>query len=299
MTAPDDLPRNHFRRLGRWRPDVEAAVDWACAQFPPDVQRRGLARAYYEFLRTVDEVVRACPQGMAGLRLADVGCGAGLLSLAFKKLGADVTAMDRFAEYEDVYDNQMGSLQDIVPMMRRNGIAVSRRDIVAEGLPDDVEKYDVILFLAVIEHLHESPQAVLSAFYRMLRPGGIVVITTPNHAWIRTRLRLLFGRSANHPLDEWWKTPFYGHVREFTLPELVQMLEWASFNVVRANISSWVHVASRRRGGNGKPDSWSTTFTLDSLERLVVAGSFLLTAFFERLRYSMLVIGRKPEPGNT
>lgn len=290
-----DVPRNRFRWLNRPHPGVEAVVDWACAQFPPEVQQRGIARGYYEFLRVLDQLARTIPAGFAGLRVADVGCGAGVYALALAKLGAQVTAIDRFVEYEDTFDNQMGRLGDIVPRLERNGVKVIRRDIIADGLPSDAEGYDVLLFLAVIEHLHESPRNLLASMYANLRPGGRLVVTTPNHAWLRTRLRLLFGRSANHPLAEWWQTPFFGHVREFTIDELTQMLRWSGFDIVRATISSWVHVASRRRGRNGEPDSWSTGFTLDSLERLVVAGSFLLTAFFERPRYSMLVIGRKPQ----
>jgi 2-polyprenyl-3-methyl-5-hydroxy-6-metoxy-1,4-benzoquinol methylase len=290
----DALSRNYFTWLSRWQPDVQRALDWACAQFPIDVQRRGIARGYYEFGRVLDEIVRACGGSVAGLKIADVGCGAGLLALALRKLGAEVTAIDRFVEYDDEFQNQMGSTAEIVSGLARHGVVVYRRDIVAEGLPLDGAAYDVVLFLAVIEHLRESPRPLLEAMHGMLRSGGIVVITTPNHAWLRTRLRLLFGRSANHPLHDWWRTPFFGHTREFTLDELTQMLQWTGFVVVRATISSWVHVASRRRGRKSQPDSWSTAFTLDSLERILVAGSFLLTAFFKRLRYSMLVIGRKP-----
>jgi hypothetical protein len=132
--------------------------------------------------------------------------------------------------------------------------------------------------------------------FRALKPGGLVAITTPNHAWIRTRLRLCVGRSANHPLEDWWVTPFFGHVREYTLAELKSMLEWAGFDVQRATIGNWWHASSRvRQPGSGEPDRWTTRFTLHSPERWMTALSLLVTALIPSMRYTLLAIGRKPE----
>ncbi|MGH7518037.1 MAG: class I SAM-dependent methyltransferase [Gemmatimonadales bacterium] len=290
----DEPLRNRFRWARRWHPDTEPAVNWACSLFPQETQVRGIARGYYDYLWVLDELLRLHPQGVTGLRVLDVGCGAGVLDLALAKLGARVTGVDRFEEYAPGADNQMGVESDIVARLRAHGVEVMRRDIATQGLPEGADTYDLILFLAVIEHLHESPREVLEEIWRLLRPGGMVAITTPNHGWVRTRLRLLAGRSANHPLSEWWRTPFFGHVREYTLAELRQMLEWTGYEVRRATIGNWLHLASRVRDSNGGSDRWSTRFRVNSPERIAVAASLLVTAAMPSLRYTMLAVGRKP-----
>ena len=53
--------------------------------------------------------------------------------------------------------------------------------------------FDVIVSTEVIEHL-ENPRAVFREFYRLLRPGGTLLVTTPNQESIRSLAGLLIGR---------------------------------------------------------------------------------------------------------
>ncbi len=55
------------------------------------------------------------------------------------------------------------------------------------ALPDS--SFDVILSTEVIEHL-ENPRATLREFFRLLRPGGHAIITTPNQESLRSLLSL-------------------------------------------------------------------------------------------------------------
>lgn len=53
--------------------------------------------------------------------------------------------------------------------------------------------FDTIISIEVIEHL-ENPRAVFREFYRLLRPGGSVVLTTPNQESLRALASLAIGR---------------------------------------------------------------------------------------------------------
>ena len=74
----------------------------------------------------------------------------------------------------------------------------------------------------LIEHLHYYYVThVLSEINKSLKPGGYLILTTPNIASLFRRLRLILG-----------KQPIYQyHLREYTMPELT-MLERAGFKPV-------------------------------------------------------------------
>jgi len=288
--------QNHWRWARRWHPQAQAALDWACSQFPLEIQARGLARYYYVFLWILDEILRTLPDGVNGLKVADVGCGEGVIPLALRHLGAEVWLLDRFDEYAPDKNNHMGTTVEILDRFQRHGMTVEQRDFMADGLPPDWPTFDMITFLAVIEHLPHSPREALMSMRNQLRPGGRIVVATPNHAWIRTRLRLMFGRTVHYPLAVWWKTPFFGHVREYTRAELAQMLRWAGFEQVRTVVSNWAHVTSRLpRARPEEPERWTTRLTLRTPQAWLVAASLMLTVPFDSLKYSLLAMAQKPE----
>jgi SAM-dependent methyltransferase len=92
--------------------------------------------------------------------------------------------------------------------------------------------FDLILLLEVIEHLYTSPRHILRYFYRCLKPGGLIVISTPNAAYLRNRFRLLFGANPFEHLREDVTNP--GHFREYTRAELIDYCNVCGFDVIEA-----------------------------------------------------------------
>jgi SAM-dependent methyltransferase len=73
------------------------------------------------------------------------------------------------------------------------GVTVDVANLNTEPLPYPDASFDLVTCTEVIEHL-EHYRAALREMARVLRPGGVLIITTPNVLNLRSRLRyLLFG----------------------------------------------------------------------------------------------------------
>ncbi len=81
--------------------------------------------------------------------------------------------------------------------------------------------YQVVVAAEVIEHLYTSPRQTLACLASLVRPGGYLVIQTPNAVALRSRLLMLLGRNPFEMIREERTNP--GHYREYTGSEL-QML---------------------------------------------------------------------------
>ncbi len=95
---------------------------------------------------------------------------------------------------------------------------------------------DLILLLEVIEHLHTSPRHVLRYLYRCLNPGGFLIVSTPNAAFLRNRLQLLAGSNPFEPIREDAMNP--GHFREYTRRELAGHCRECGFDVLEARVEN-------------------------------------------------------------
>ncbi|WP_266003801.1 bifunctional 2-polyprenyl-6-hydroxyphenol methylase/3-demethylubiquinol 3-O-methyltransferase UbiG [Paucibacter sp. PLA-PC-4] len=104
-----------------------------------------------------------------GLRMADIGCGAGLMCEPLAARGAQVVGVDAAA----------------------NNIAAARLHAAETGLRIDYrcgepgatlgenESFDVLLLLEVVEHVDQVPAFVRDAISH-LRPGGLLLVSTIN-----------------------------------------------------------------------------------------------------------------------
>ncbi|MGG5820204.1 bifunctional 2-polyprenyl-6-hydroxyphenol methylase/3-demethylubiquinol 3-O-methyltransferase UbiG [Falsiroseomonas sp. HW251] len=99
---------------------------------------------------------------LSGLRLLDVGCGAGLASEAFARMGASVTGLDAAGE----------ALEAAREHAAAGGLAIDYREGTPEALAATGETFDAVVALEVIEHV-EDRDAFLAALAALAKPGGV------------------------------------------------------------------------------------------------------------------------------
>lgn len=78
--------------------------------------------------------------------------------------------------------------------------------------------YDLVVFAEVIEHLYTSPEQALGCLKSLLKPGGRILVQTPNAAALKKRLKLLSGKNPYELIRLDRGNP--GHFRELTVANL-------------------------------------------------------------------------------
>jgi SAM-dependent methyltransferase len=151
----------------------------------------------------------------------DIGSGIGVYPVAMSRLGHRVTSVDIST--------------DNAQFMEDRGVRVLASDLLTERLPFDDQSFDVVSMFDVIEHFHGSPRHALSEIFRILRPGGAIIVETPNIANLRRRLVLLSGRNPMS-VKYFYETdyPYSGHVYEYTLSDLESTIRWSSFELIES-----------------------------------------------------------------
>lgn len=106
---------------------------------------------------------------LTGLSIADIGCGGGLLCEPLSRLGASVTGLDPARDTIEAARAHAAAM----------GLGIDYRADRAETLADAGETFDAVLAMEVVEHVPDV-QAFLSLVSRLVRPGGIIIVSTLN-----------------------------------------------------------------------------------------------------------------------
>jgi len=134
-------------------------------------------------------------------------------------------------------DSLLTGGEEVLRLTNRTLPTVAIWDLLTQDLPIRTESVHVVLFLATIEHLRDSPKSVLEEFRRILKRGGILIIDTPNVLELRKRIMLLLGKQIMPSIQFVYHSTFHsGHHREYTLDDLVKVLDWSKFRILQATI---------------------------------------------------------------
>jgi 2-polyprenyl-3-methyl-5-hydroxy-6-metoxy-1,4-benzoquinol methylase len=117
--------------------------------------------------------------------LLDVGAGPGILIEEARRMGFEAEGIDH--------------CEINVAAARGKGLSV--RLAAAEDM-DERDAFDVITMMDIIEHVPD-PLRILNAAWRALRPGGELVVYTPNHrAAVVTFAKVLYRLGVQYPIQE-------------------------------------------------------------------------------------------------
>lgn len=104
-------------------------------------------------------------------------------------------------------------------------------NIEETAFPYEDAEFDGVVYCEILEHLVRDPIAVLAEIHRVLKPGGWLVLTTPNAARRQNIVALLRGRNVFDPYSGYG--PYGRHNREYTRDELQDLLVSTGFTVER------------------------------------------------------------------
>lgn len=155
-------------------------------------------------------------------RVLDIGCWPGYLALYYRSQNWEVHAIDL--------------RPDRIPKVSAAGVSLLAHNINdSPKLPYETNFFDSVLFTEVFEHLDPAGFPLLfKELERILKPGGRVILTTPNRFSLNKDL-----------LNPWrWNEPEvdedgHGHWKEYRLSEVLSFFEGTSLKIHKSETISY------------------------------------------------------------
>lgn len=151
-----------------------------------------------------------------GIQWLDLGCNDGTLPKILLSLGCSVTGIDSDSRGPLDIDDKCWKYLSY--------------NLDGNVFPFESHIFDVVSGLEVIEHINDTDK-FLDEIYRVLKPGGYLVLSTPNICMLKNRFRVLFGLYP-HAM-EYRKTSLH-HLRLYNLESLLKQLKGHNFRLLSA-----------------------------------------------------------------
>lgn len=167
-----------------------------------------------------------------GMRILDVGCGNGVIACRLLADGFDIYGID-------------ASETGISIASRKNPGRFFVQDISSEQLPDALSafQFEVVISTEVIEHLY-APRSYMKLIKNILPRGGVVIISTPYHGYLKNLVMALSNKMDSHFTVLWDG----GHIKFWSRRTLTSLLNEFGFE------------ATQFRGSGRVPYLWKSMF---------------------------------------
>ncbi len=194
----------------------------------------------YVFL--LEKIADCVPDGG---RILDAGASPGLFTELMRRCGCEAVGVDL---YPDMRFPVATGAED-TNLFSDMRIPVVKSDIVNEPLPFSDNSFDAVMMNETIEHLLGSPLPCLKEIRRVLKPTGLIFLTTPNVASLSNRIRFMSGRNIYTPVEVLVNVaPYKCHNREYTMSDMEQLAGMAGLDVVE---KGFYNFAGENRGTAG------------------------------------------------
>lgn len=256
-------------------PVIYNTENYVCYGYTEDrpMLARGTKRYEDARARAIRSEAASVPN--AEYRVLDIGAGEGRSLVSFAELGVPMGNLYAVDISEEV----------LAPLKARGMQTVCSR---AEDLDLPAGTFDLIMMNQVIEHVAD-PRTVMQIAHRLLKPGGVLMMETPNMAgWDRS----LFGAGL------WGGYHFPRHWVLFSGATMTRMLQETGFTNIRILDISAAFVWSWNLGHLLQwlrfPERWASAVAPHNYAAMVVGA--LIDAIPRRLFRSsnMRALGRKP-----
>lgn len=212
------MPASHSESVA----DLYASVEEIIENIPDHLQQWGTN--YYKsqrhrLQRDIGVVEGFEPDG----HLLEIGGAPFLISAAIKRMGRTLTTLDAAPER-------------FAALIEKEGLDVRACDVEQQDFPVEDHSIDYVLFCEVFEHLRIHPLETLRKIKKALKPGGTMLLSTPNLYGYPAMKRYLLGQGSttNSPVYEFSKLDeigHMGHIREYAPNEIRLFLQNAGFEV--------------------------------------------------------------------
>ncbi|WP_298815701.1 class I SAM-dependent methyltransferase [uncultured Roseibium sp.] len=195
------------RHLGSWQiavsrqglanDQLRRAYDDCAPSWERTIERLGFPLAYRQVLRQLVPNLKRHRE--SPVKVLDCGVGTGAMALA---LAAE---MDSAFELSAV-DISPVMLEEANSRFERMGINCQLQVADIRALPYASESFDLVMCAHAVEHL-EVPQAAISEMYRVLKPGGTLLVVTTRKTLFGAFIHLKWRthRLTSSTLRQWLK----------------------------------------------------------------------------------------------
>lgn len=190
--------------------------------------------------------LKLVPRGDAASRILELGC--------YMQITPALRGLLGYGEVRGAYMGSAGGWhRSTVPA--RDGeeftCTIDLFNCEVDRYPYPDESFDTVVCCELLEHLAKDPMHMMSEIHRVLKPNGILVLTTPNAVSIRALHAMLIGIHPNLFSKYVMPTllPETKHVREYTPKELLRLFADSGFSIQfidttsygeRAGIYQWI-----------------------------------------------------------